>query len=149
MNKAIASADGETYIHGHKDESFQIWNQHKPPRRQEKGWGSCLLPSVAPISIVPFTWLKHHSVSWVSAPTPESDTRRLFRLGSEFPIALKRSRRRETRSEIHAFLVGGVHTRYHLVTEETPMRPGRMVGLQVPGPAMNHCSVSSIWPRQD
>lgn len=50
-------------------------------RRQGKGEQELLLPSVAPISTVPFSWLKHHSVSWVSAPSPESNTRRHLGLG--------------------------------------------------------------------
>lgn len=90
-------------------------NQHKPPKRQGKGRGCSLLPSVTPVSRAPFIWLKHHNVFWVSTPIPESDIRRFFRL-DEFPIVLKRPRRKEIHSVIYAFLIGDLHTRYHLLT---------------------------------
>lgn len=78
-----------TLMEAKMNERFQIWNQHKPPRKQGKGCRELSLPSVAPISIVPFTWLKHHSVSWARAPIPERNTKRHFRLGKSSQLFLK------------------------------------------------------------
>lgn len=70
-----------TYIHGHRDEHFRSGTNSNHKEARKRGSRSFLLPSVAPISTVPFSWLKHHSVSWVSAPSPESNTRRHLGLG--------------------------------------------------------------------
>lgn len=132
------------HIHVHKGECFQLWNRYRTPRRQGKEQRKLLLPSVAPISMVPFTWLKHHSVSWVSAPIPESNTRRHFRLGESSLLSFKRPTRKEARGVRHAFLEGDLHTRYHPVGEETLTSAGRRSGLQAVCPAVNQGSVPSI-----
>lgn len=107
-----------------------IWNQHRPQGGKEKGEEGCHLPSVAPISIVPFTWLKHHSVSWVSVSIPESDTKRHLRLGKSYPWFLKG----QEEKKYVAWCISNRRLAHQgsSCTEETLARSGRMVVLPVP-----------------
>lgn len=102
---------------------FRSGTSAKPQGGKATGGGSFLLPSVAPISRVPFTWLKHHSASWVSAPIPESDTRRHFRLDSS-QLLLKGQQERTAPCHPCISKRRLAQTRYHPVREETVESPG-------------------------